>query len=230
ILAILVDYSTPLSFGNAEFRLHPGHFAERHGLTVIIALGESIVAIGAGVGLEQLSAGEVAAAVLGIAAVCALWWAYFDIVALVAERRLSEAPSGEQAPLARDSYSYIHFPMIAGIVLLALGLKKTILAFDEPLKIEIAVALCGGVALYLLAHIAFRFRNVGTLNKHRSVATVAVLALIPLSTEVDALWALAAVTTVLVALVAYEAIHFREARERVRANPSMTLAEMRGRG
>lgn len=127
IIAILIDWSTPLLFGSEDFHLHPGHFAERHGLIVIIALGESIVAIGAGAGFE-LETAEVIAAVLAIAAVAALWWAYFDIVAIVAERRLTEAPPAEQAPLARDSYSYIHFPMIAGIVLLAVGLKKTELA------------------------------------------------------------------------------------------------------
>ena len=89
-------------------------------------------------------------------------------------------------------------------------------------------SLCGGVALYLLAHIAFRYRNVHSFNPHRAVATLAVLALIPLALEVDAVIALAAVTGVLLALVAYEAIRFREARARVRSNPSMTLAEMRG--
>jgi low temperature requirement protein LtrA len=228
VVAVSIDFATPLVFGNEQFHIHPGHFAERHGLVVIIALGESIVAIGAGAGIE-VEAGEVVAALLGIGAVAALWWAYFDIVAIVAERRLSEAPFGEQAPLARDSYSYFHFPMIAGIVLLALGLKKTIGDVDEPLKTIPAVALCGGVALYLAGHIAFRFRNVGTLNRHRAVATVIVLALIPLALEVDALIALAAVTAVLVILIAYEAIRFREARARVRANPAMTLAEMRGR-
>jgi low temperature requirement protein LtrA len=227
LVAVLVDYGTPLVLGTEAFHLQPAHFAERHGLIVIIALGESIVAIGAGAGFE-LKSGEVVAAVLGIAAVAALWWAYFDIVALVAERRLSEAPFGEQAPLARDSYSLIHFPMIAGIVLFALGLKKAEAAVDDPLKTIPAVALCGGVALYLLAHIAFRYRNVGTLNKHRAVATVAVLALIPLALEADALISLGAVTGVLVILVAYEAIRFREARARVRNDPSMTLAEMRG--
>ena len=227
LAAVVIDFATPVVFGNEAFHLHPGHFAERHGLIVIIALGESIVAIGAGAGFE-VEAGEVIAALLGITTVAALWWAYFDIVAIVAERRLSEAPFGEQAPLARDSYSYIHFPMIAGIVLLALGLKKTIGAVDEPLKTIPALALCGGVAIYLLAHIAFRARNVGTLNKHRSLATIAVLALIPLALEADALISLAAVTVVLIALVAYEAIRFREARARVRANPSMTLAQMRG--
>ena len=227
IIAILIDWSTPLVFGTAAFNIKPGHFAERHGLIVIIALGESIVAIGAGAGF-QLESGEVVVAVLAITAVASLWWAYFDVVAIVAERRLTEAPPGEQAPLARDSYSYLHFPMIAGIVLLAVGLKKAELAVDEPLKTIPAIALCGGVALYLLAHIAFRYRNVRSFNRHRALATVAVLALIPLAREVDALWAVGAVTAVLVVLIAYEAIRFREARQRVRTDPSATLAEMRG--
>ncbi|MET0810846.1 MAG: low temperature requirement protein A, partial [Thermoleophilaceae bacterium] len=228
VLALGIDFAGPFVFGVRGFRVSPAHFAERFGLIVIIALGESIVAIGAGAGFE-LETGEVVAAVLAIAAVASLWWAYFDVVAIIAERRLTEAPRGEQGSLARDSYSYLHFPMIAGIVLLAVGLKKTELAVDEPLKTVPAVALCGGVAIYLLAHIAFRYRNVGSFNRHRALATVAVLALIPLALEVDALYAVAAVTAVLVALIAFEAIRFREARERVRANPSATLAEMRGR-
>jgi low temperature requirement protein LtrA len=227
IVAILIDWSTPLLFGSEGFHIHPGHFAERYGLIIIIALGESVLAIGTEANLA-LSTSEVIAALLGVTAVAALWWAYFDIVAIVAERRLTEAPQGEQAPLARDSYSYLHFPMIAGIVLLALGLKETFAETGEPLDTVPAIALCGGTALYMLGHIGFRYRNVGTLNKHRAVATVALLALIPLALEADALVALAAVSAVLAVLIAYEAIRFREARARVRANPSMTLAEMRG--
>ena len=228
IIAILIDYGTPLLAGTADFRIHPGHFAERHGLIVMIALGESIVAVGTAADFG-LHGAEVVAAILGTAIAACLWWAYFDIVALVAERRLTEAPTGEQAPLARDSYSYLHFPMIAGIVLLSLGMKKTLGDVDEPLKTVPAVALCGGAALYLVGHIAFRLRNVGTVNWHRAMATILLLALIPLATEVDALGALTAVTVVLIALIAYEAIRFREARERVRANPHMTLEEMRGK-
>src|SRR3954471_11621813 len=133
ILAILIDWSTPLFFGTEEFRLDPAHFAERHGLIVLIALGESVLAIGAAAGIT-LSAGQVFAALFGIVAVAALWWAYFDVVAIVAERRLSEAQAGEQAPLARDAYSYLHIPLIAGIVLLSLGMKKTLGSVDEPLK------------------------------------------------------------------------------------------------
>jgi low temperature requirement protein LtrA len=228
ILAILVDWSTPLLFGSGEFRLHPGHFAERYGLILMIALGESVLATGAEMNFV-LNTGEVVAALLGIVAVAALWWAYFDIVAIVAERRLIEAPPGEQAPLARDAYSYLHFPMIAGIVLLAVGLRETLAHVSEPLDTVPAIALCGGAALYLAGQIGFRLRTLGTLSVHRILATVALLALIPLALGADSLAALAAVAAVLVVLIAYEAVHFRSARSRVRANPSASLAEMRGR-
>jgi low temperature requirement protein LtrA len=227
ILAILVDWATPLLFGTEEFHLDPGHFAERHGLIVLIALGESVLAIGAAAGFT-LSTGQVFAALFGIVAVAALWWAYFDVVAIVGERRLTEAPSSKQAPLARDAYSYLHFPLIAGIVLLALGLKETLAVTGEPLETVPALALCGGPALYLIGQIAFRERVLGTFSPHRALASVALLALIPLALGADALGALAAVAAVLVVLIAYEAVHFREARARVRANPSATLAEMRG--
>ena len=111
--------------GLKGWRVSPAHFAERHGLVVIIALGESIVAIGAGAAGEPLDGPLILAAALGVAAAFALWWAYFDVVALVAQRRLTEATGVARARMARDSYTYLHLPMIAGIVLLALGMKKT---------------------------------------------------------------------------------------------------------
>jgi low temperature requirement protein LtrA len=227
ILAILIDWTTPLLFGTEEFHLDPAHFAERHGLIVMIALGESILAVGAAAGFT-LSTGQVFAALFSIAAVAALWWAYFDVVAIVAERRLTEAPPGEQAPLARDAYSYLHFPLIAGIVLLAFGFKETLAVTGESLETVPALALCGGPAIYLLGQIAFRERVLGTFSPHRALAGAALLALIPLALGADALVALAAVAAVLAILIAYEAVHFREARARVRANPSASLAEMRG--
>lgn len=121
LVAIVIDVLTPLVVGNSQFRVHAGHFAERHGLIIIIALGESIVAIGVGAE-EALTFGISAAAVIGIALAATLWWAYFDVVALVAARRLVNAtPGREQNEIARDSFSYLHFPMVAGIVLLALA-------------------------------------------------------------------------------------------------------------
>jgi low temperature requirement protein LtrA len=215
-LALLLDMAEPFFFGSEGWKLMPSHFAERHGLIIIIALGESIVVLGVSSG-AAVDAGVVAAAVLGIAVAAALWWLYFDVVALVAARRLAGAAEGrERNEIARDSYSYLHFPMIAGIVLLALGLKKTLADVDEPLKLVPAVAMLGGVALYLLAHIAFRLRNVRSLNKQRLLVAALLLALVPVGTELPSLATLAILAGLLSALIAYEAHRFAEARERVR--------------
>ena len=217
VAALLFDYTAPLLGGFGGWTLSPGHFAERFGLIVIIALGESIVAIGVGIERVALDADVLVAATLGLVTAAALWWAYFDVVAPVGERRLRTAEGLEQIRLARDAYSYIHLLMIAGIVLLALGIKKCLEHVDQPLDDPAAVALCAGVALYLLGNIAYRLRNLGTLNRQRSVAAALCLALIPLAVNADALIALAAVAGLLTALVSYEAIRFREARARVRA-------------
>jgi low temperature requirement protein LtrA len=215
-LALALDYSAPLIAGTEGWRLHAGHFAERHGLIIIIALGESIVAVGAGIDGLEVGSGIVLAALLAIGVICALWWAYFDVVAIVAERKLHEAQGSAKFAQARDAYSYLHLPMMAGIVLFALGAKKTLGELDEPLKWVPATALCGGVALYLLAHVAFRWRNVRSINKQRVAASVVLLALIPAAHEVDSLVAMAMVCAVCAVLIAYEAVHFREARARIR--------------
>jgi low temperature requirement protein LtrA len=216
-VAIAIDYAGPVLGGMSGWTLHPGHFAERHGLIIIIAFGESIVATGIGAEGVELDAGVVVAATLGVAIAAALWWAYFDVVALVAERHLREATGLRQLSMARDSYSYIHLAMIAGIVLLAVGGKKTIADVGAPLETIPAVALCGGVALYLLGHIAFRLRNVHTLNRQRLATAVACLALIPLAMSAAALVSVALIAVLCGTLILYEVIHFREARERVRA-------------
>jgi low temperature requirement protein LtrA len=215
-IALVLDMGEPFVFGSEGWKLIPGHFAERHGLIFIIALGESIVAIGVGAGAD-VDAGVVVAATLGIVVAAALWWLYFDVVALVAVRRLSSAaPGREQNELARDSYSYLHFPMIAGVILLAVGLKKTLGDVDDALELVPATATLGGSALYLLAHVAFRLRNVGTLNPHRLACAVLLVALIPLAVELPSLATLAMLAAVLTALVGYEAFRFAEARARVR--------------
>ncbi len=215
-LALALDMAGPFFFGAEGWKLVPGHFAERHGLIIIIALGESIVAVGAGseVGVD---AGGIVAAVLGIALASAQWWAYFDVVAYVAARRLTATPVGrEQNELARDSYSYLHFPMVAGIVLVALGMKKTIANVDDPLKTVAAFALVGGLGIYLLAHVAFRFRNFRTVNKQRLIVGALLFALFPVTLELPALVALALVTGLVCGMIAYEAIRFAEARAKVR--------------
>jgi low temperature requirement protein LtrA len=218
VVALGIDYAGPFVFGVRGFRVSAGHFAERFGLIVIIALGESIVAIGAGISGVDLDAGLVAAAVFGVVLSAALWWAYFDVVAIAAERRFREMRGHARVRMARDSYSYIHLPMIAGILLVALGVKKTLAHVDEPLKTVPAVALFGGLALYYGAHLAFRLRNLGSLNRERLVTAVVCLALIPVATEVDSLVALGGAAAVASVLIAYEAVRHAEARRRLRGS------------
>jgi low temperature requirement protein LtrA len=217
VAALAIDYAGPYVFGVRGFVVYAGHFAERYGLIVIIALGESIVAVGIGAAGIELGPSVVLAAVLGIVLAAALWWAYFDVVGPVARRKLIEARGHERARLARDAFSYLHLPMLAGIVLVALGAKKVLEHVDEPLETVPAVALCGGAALYLLAHNAVRLRNLRTLNRRRLLAALVLLALIPVATRVDGLVSLALAAAVCSTLIAYETIRYREARARVRA-------------
>jgi low temperature requirement protein LtrA len=217
-VALALDMLGPFLFGSEGWKLAPGHFAERHGLIVIIALGESVVALGVGA-KANIDAGFVAAAVLGMVVACALWWTYFDVTALVAERRLSRTEQGrERNELARDAYSYLHLPMVAGIALLAVGLKRTLGRVEDPLTVVPAAAMLGGAAVYLLAHVAFRLRNVGTLSRRRLVCAVLLLALIPVTVGLglSSLATLGILAAVLSALIAYEALRFAEVRERVR--------------
>jgi low temperature requirement protein LtrA len=214
-VALTIDYLGG-AFSSGGWRVFPKHFAERHGLIVIIALGESIVAIGIGARGLPLDAGEIAAALLGIAAVTALWWAYFDVVALVAERKLSELAGVAQAALARDAYSYLHLPMVAGIVLFALGLKHTLGHPAHELATVPAFALCAGPAMYLLAQDAMRFRTSRTYNWRRVLTVAVLLALVPLALSAAALAALAAVTGACAAFLLGEALRYPETRRRLR--------------
>ncbi|MDQ3896834.1 MAG: low temperature requirement protein A [Actinomycetota bacterium] len=216
VIALAIDYLGPAVIGmGGGWKVAPDHFAERHGLIMLIALGESIVAIGVGAGFE-LGTAVIAAAALGIVVVSALWWLYFDVAALFARRRFREASGLEQARLARDAYGYVHFPMVAGVVLFALGLEETLAHPGEVLAPVPAAGLCGGAALYLLAHVAFLLRTTGRVFRRRTIGGVVLLALIPAALVLPALAALALVSAVCSFVVAYEVIRYREARFRVR--------------
>jgi low temperature requirement protein LtrA len=209
--AISIDILGAYVGGGAGWALNPGHFAERHGLIVIIALGESIVAIGAGASELPLSLPISVTALLGLVIAACLWWVYFDITALAAERTLATLTGPERNRAARDAYSVAHLPMIAGIVLLALGVKKTMtLVGTEPLdlwghvKPLAAVSLAGGVALYLIGHLAFRLRMEHSWSRPRAVATAVCLALACAAPFLPTVALLIAVALVLCVLVNYE--------------------------
>jgi low temperature requirement protein LtrA len=221
VVALAVDYLGPVVIGVGRgWRVAPEHFAERHGLIVLIALGESMIAIGLGAGFE-LDTGVIVAATLGIVIVSALWWLYFDVAAIFARRRLMQAKGLDLHRVALHSYSYLHLPMVAGIVLFALGLKSTLGHVGEALDTVPAVGLCGGAALYLLAHIAFLFRTTGRVFRRRTVGAIMLLAIVPAAVVIPALAALGLVSAVCSLVVAYEVLRYRDARVRVR-HPELT--------
>ena len=228
-LALLVDYAGIWIAGTSGWRLNsPGHFAERHGLILIVALGESLVAIGVGVAGKPVSTAVIVASILGVAIAVSLWWLYFDVVAHVAEQVLSAAEGQERSRLARDSYTYLHFPIVISVIFIALGLKKVLEYVADTDDHQLSDALTGvplvalyvGVAVHLIGHVAFRRRNIGTWNPHRSLAAVILVLLLPLAWQLPALAALAMVAGVLACLVGYEARRFRVDRDRVRHHES----------
>ena len=220
-LALLVDVAGPFLFGSAGWTLTPAHFAERHSLVLIIALGESIIAIGVGAAHPE-QAGVVVGVILGTLIACCLWWVYFDVLAIVAERALHAAEEGrEQNELARDAYSYLHFPMVAGIVLVALGLKKSLAHVHEPLTAVGATALLGGVALYFLGLAAFGVRSTRRVSWDSVVFAAVMLALVPVARRIDALHTIELTTLLAALIVTYKAIHYGEGRLRVRRRAKM---------
>jgi low temperature requirement protein LtrA len=221
LLALFLDMAGPYFFGSEGWHLVPGHFAERHGLIVLIALGESIVAIGAGAaGTLNLGIGVVA--VLGVALAAAMWWVYFDVVALISARRLAAAAPGRvQNELARDSYSYIHFALVAGVVLVAFGMKAAIGHYDQHLDGVTAFGLLGGAAIYLLGLVAFRYRHVHTLNRRRLGLAIVFLILVPVATAVPAIVVVAIADLPLWAMIAYEHRGYGDGRGQLRREAAL---------
>jgi low temperature requirement protein LtrA len=222
LLALFLDMGLPYFFGTDGWRLVPGHFAERHGLIVIIALGESIVAIGVGAA-GALDFGIGAVAVFGVALAAAMWWIYFDVVALISARRLGEAEEGRvQNALARDSYSYVHLALVAGIVLVAFGLKTAIAHYDSHLDAVPAFALLGGISIYLLGLVAFRYRHVQTLNRRRLGLAIVLLILVPVATEMPALICLVIADVLIWTMIIYEHHGYDERRDQLRREAAVS--------
>jgi low temperature requirement protein LtrA len=217
LAALVVAYFVPLVLGTHGWRVQPAHFAERHGLIVIIAIGESLIAIGLGEKVSGLSTEVIVAAVLGFAVATSFWLAYFDFFTIRAHQMLADRSGAERAGLARDVYTYLHFPMVAGIILFAFAMKTTLADVDDELATIPALGLCGGPALYLFAFVVLRVRISRTFRGGRLIAAIALALLWPVAVRVPALVALTLVTIVWVGLHAYEVIWWREARAQTRA-------------
>src|SRR4051812_23636401 len=215
-LAAAIDYAGPAWLTREQLRglqhVAVAHFAERYSLFVIICLGESIVAIGVGASEQRFDAQLVAGVGLGLLITMALWWTYFDRFAAVAEDRLRVHPDPVLA--AADAYSYLHLVLVAGIIVFAVGVKIAVHDVGAPLADAPRLALCGGVALYLVGHVAFRMRLVRSVGVEKLAAAAALLVLYAAGGDVAA-WALAgAVSVVLGAMCAVETVSARRAEPR----------------
>jgi low temperature requirement protein LtrA len=229
MLALVADYLGTALAGFSGWRLPaPGHFSERHGLIIIVALGESFVAIGVGVAQEPISWVIVIASVLGLILASALWWAYFDVSALLGEHALATEPVETRARLARNAYSFAHLPLVLGIVLVAFGLKEVLLyvsdssehSLTDPLPGVALAALVGGVVLYLLGHVVFKWLTVHTVSVVRLAAAGALLLTIPLIAGQPALVQLGIVAFLVACAVLVESVLFAESRRKIRAELS----------
>jgi low temperature requirement protein LtrA len=210
-LAAAIDYAGPAWLTRERLRglqrVAVAHFAERYSLFIIICLGESIVAIGVGASGRSLGAELVAAVAFGLLLTVALWWTYFDSFAATAEERLRVHEDPVLA--AADAYSYLHLVLVAGIIIFAVGVKLAIEDVGDPLSDAGRLALCGGVALYLAGHVAFAWRMGGGINYTRLVVAALLLVLFAVGAGLAAWGVAGAMTAVMVALCAFEAVRDR---------------------
>ena len=216
-MALLVGLFGPALIDVSAWRLHPAHFAERHSLIIIIALGESLIAVGIGTRQTSLGATVIIAALLGLAIATSFWVAYFDFFALRFRQLLTDRHGAARVALARDAYTYLHLPMVAGIVLSAFALREAVARIGHDLATVPAFALCGGSALYIASYVAIRWRVTHKLRSGRLIASLLFISLFPITLVTPAIAALAAVAAVWIGLHAYEIIWWREARTQTRA-------------
>lgn len=195
------------------------HWTERYGLIVILALGESIVAIGVGVAREAISVPILIGALLAIALSILLWWLYFDVIAIAAEHRMASLQGSERAGLAIDGFTYLHFAIIAGVIISALGVEEAMhyVADAEPFGYFGAWGLFGGTSLYLAGHGAFWRRTGGVWKIWRMLGAAVLLALIPLAAMLPALAALGLVVLVVAGVVVVETLLHADARAEIRS-------------
>ncbi len=203
-LAVLLMVASTLLRHVQGFEVNPTHFAERHGLVVLIALGESIVAIGAGAGGEAVRGEVVIAALLGLALAAGLWWSYFDREDEEAGEALAYLSGDDRARAALSGYGYAHVVMIGGIVLVAAGLGEVIPHLHAPFPVGAAWWLGAGLAVYLLGDVFFRRTVRVGHGLWRAVAAAVALVSVPLGLAAGGLWQLAALCALLIAMLGAE--------------------------
>ena len=179
IAAFVLHWTSPAITAVGGFRIRAEHFVERHGLIVLIALGESVVAVGAGVQGRELTAGVVVTSLLSLALAAAMWWLYFDGEDVRAERALNDASAARNPWLALFAFGYAFLPLLGGVIVVAAGVKQAVLAYDQPASAATAWFLATGVAVYVAALVLLRFiLRTGPLTPRLVVAGGALLTVV----------------------------------------------------
>ena len=217
LASLVIDVVGTLTVARADWRVSPSHFAERFALIVIIALGESIVAIGIGTSGLERDTTYALSVLVAFAGVAALWWAYFDFTAVAAERALHRASPAARGPLARDVFTYFHYPIVLGIIFYAVAAKKTLEHPLDPLSEAGRWALGLGVAVFLCGFAMMRFRVVRRIAWERLAAAAVALVLAVALDGTDAIVTLGVVVGVLTLSVALETARLRQIRAELRA-------------
>ena len=203
VAAAAVDFGSPLIARISELRVVPSYFVARHGSVIIIALGETIVELGAGATEDLHHPRVLGAVVLGVLISASLWWTYFGLTA-GAELRMQRTSAVDRPRLARDAYSYLHLPLVAGIIFFAVGARVSIEHIGEPLAPLPALALTGGVALFYAGEVAYRWRDHHQLVVDRLLAAAACLLTFPVATSVPAVLSLTILTAIGILRLAWE--------------------------
>ena len=217
VASLVIDVIGTLTAARGDWHVSPSHFAERFALIVIIALGESIVAIGVGTSHLTRDATYAISVVVAFAGVAALWWAYFDFTAVAAERSLRRASGRDRSALARDIFTYFHYPLVLGVILYAVAAKKTLEHPRDPLSTAGRWALGLGIALFLVGFALMRFRVIRRVAWERLAAAAAILVIAVLLDGADAIVTLGVVIVILVFSIALETVRLREVRATLRA-------------
>lgn len=219
--ALVIDWGgIYLISRSGSWRLHSvGHLTERHGLFIILAIGESVVAIGVGAAQQPISGPLLTASVLGVGVAVCLWWLYFDVVSLAAEQRLLAEQGQARVRLALEAYTYAHFPIVAGIVIAALGVEGVLAHADdtERLGAFYALALFGGAAVYVAGQLSFNYRLHGRLIRGRLVGLAVLVIAVPIGAVIPPLAALFGVVIILGGLVVFETVRYAETRRGLRS-------------
>ncbi len=163
-LTILLDLVAARIGGQRQgWNIHPDHFVERHGLIVIIALGEALIVAGAGLTKAPDTPTAVATAVLGVAVTCGLWWVYFGHVRVAFEHALAHCDVNERSRMARDTFSVLHFPLLCGVIAMAAATEAGLAHPDEPFALDVRAALGVGAVLYVCGTAAAIWRATGNV-------------------------------------------------------------------